>query len=77
MISLKLLLILLIIVSCACGITLASIYFHSKFDLMAEGIISIEDDHIMVSFDIPLSQLRKRKTILMEISDHMSDFPES
>jgi hypothetical protein len=77
LISLKLLLILLIVVSCAAGVTLASIYFHSKFDLPVEGTISIENDRIMVSFDIPLSQLRKQKTILMEISDHMSDFPES
>jgi hypothetical protein len=77
LISLKLLLTLLVVVSCAAGVTLASIYFHSKFDLMVEGTVSIEDDHIMVSFDLPLSELRKRKIIRMEISDHMTDFPES
>lgn len=69
MIYFKLLLVLLIAVSCACGITLASIYFHEKFDQL-EGTVTIEDDHITVSFDIPLSELRKRKQIRMEISDH-------
>ena len=69
MISLKLLLVLLVVVSCTCGITLASIYFHEKFD-QVDGSISIEDDHITVSFDIPLSELRKQKHIRMEISDH-------